>query len=158
MKDFAVHSVKTGLGGATGNKGSVAFRLVLNSTSVCFVCSHFAAGQHEVEFSSCYQITLQIQVRDRNEDFATAMRKIRFPMGRDINSHDTVFWLGDFNYRFSNSLLRSHALYRINLSGEEVKRAVYNGHLHQLVPNDQLTQQKMQGLVGFLKLCWNKHF
>lgn len=53
MKDFAVNSVKTGMGGATGNKGSVAFRLVVNSTSICFVCSHFAAGQNEVR---CKQI------------------------------------------------------------------------------------------------------
>ncbi|KHJ84860.1 hypothetical protein OESDEN_15421, partial [Oesophagostomum dentatum] len=89
IKDFAVSSVKTGMGGATGNKGSVAFRMVVHSTSFCFVCSHFAAGQNEV--------------KDRNEDFSSALRRIKFPQGREIESHDVVFWFGDFNYRFDNS-------------------------------------------------------
>ncbi|CAC70096.1 Synaptojanin [Caenorhabditis elegans] len=124
LKDFAVASVKTGMGGATGNKGSVAFRIVVFSTSICFICSHFAAGQNEI--------------RDRNEDFATTLKKIRFPLGREIDSHDVIFWLGDFNYR-------------INLSGDEVKNAVRNGDYAKLVENDQLTQQKALGqtFVGF---------
>ncbi|KAK6044203.1 hypothetical protein COOONC_18293 [Cooperia oncophora] len=136
VKDFAVSSVKTGMGGATGNKarsmkltffkrfvfqGSVAFRMVVHSTSICFVCSHFAAGQNEV--------------RDRNEDFTSAFRRIKFPHGRDIDSHDVVFWFGDFNYR-------------INLSGDDVKKAVYSGDLERLWAFDQLLQQKSQGMVS----------
>ncbi|KAJ1358954.1 hypothetical protein KIN20_017539 [Parelaphostrongylus tenuis] len=120
IRDFSVNSVKTGMGGATGNKGSVAFRMVVHSTSICFVCSHFAAGQNEV--------------RDRNEDFTSAMRKIRFPQGRDVESHDVIFWFGDFNYR-------------INLNGDEVKRAVQSNDLTKLWSFDQLSQQKAQGLV-----------
>uniref|UniRef100_A0A158PBJ9 phosphoinositide 5-phosphatase n=1 Tax=Angiostrongylus cantonensis TaxID=6313 RepID=A0A158PBJ9_ANGCA len=120
IKDFSVNSVKTGMGGATGNKGSVAFRMVVHSTSFCFVCSHFAAGQNEV--------------RDRNEDFTAALRKIRFPQGREIESHDVIFWFGDFNYR-------------INLSGDEVKKAVQSNDLTKLWSFDQLSQQKAQGLV-----------
>ncbi|VDM55968.1 unnamed protein product [Angiostrongylus costaricensis] len=120
IKDFSVNSVKTGMGGATGNKGSVAFRMVVHSTSFCFVCSHFAAGQNEV--------------RDRNEDFTTALRKIRFPQGKEIESHDVIFWFGDFNYR-------------INLSGDEVKKAVQSNELTKLWPFDQLSQQNAQRLV-----------
>lgn len=66
IKDVAIDSVKTGLGGATGNKGAVAIRFVYNATSMCFVCSHFAAGQS--------------QVAERNADFAEITRKIMFPM------------------------------------------------------------------------------
>lgn len=66
IRDLAVSEVKTGLGGATGNKGSVVVRFTINSTSLCFVCSHFAAGQNEVF--------------NRNEDFQTTLRKIRFPL------------------------------------------------------------------------------
>ena len=63
MRDLAVSEVKTGLGGAAGNKGSIAVRLTVDSTSICCVCSHFAAGQNEIAA--------------RNEDFNSAMRRIR---------------------------------------------------------------------------------
>lgn len=68
IKDVAVDSVKTGLGGATGNKGAVAIRFVYKATSMCFVCAHFAAGQS--------------QVTERNADFAEITRKLAFPMVR----------------------------------------------------------------------------
>jgi phosphatidylinositol-bisphosphatase len=45
---LAIGEVKTGMGGTTGNKGSIAVRLTFNSTSICFICSHFAAGQNEI--------------------------------------------------------------------------------------------------------------
>lgn len=48
IRDVAVDCVKTGLGGATGNKGAAAVRFVLYGTSVCFVAAHFAAGQTQV--------------------------------------------------------------------------------------------------------------
>ena len=63
---MAVDSAKTGLGGATGNKGGVAVRFLFQSTSLCFVCAHLAAGQS--------------QVNDRNNDYAEISRKISFPM------------------------------------------------------------------------------
>ena len=54
------------MGGATGNKGAVAIRMLFHTTSLCFVCSHFAAGQS--------------QVKERNEDFIEIARKLSFPM------------------------------------------------------------------------------
>lgn len=66
IRDVAIDSVKTGLGGHTGNKGAAAIRLVLHSTSICFVCAHFAAGQS--------------QVTERNADYAEITRKVSFPM------------------------------------------------------------------------------
>lgn len=120
VRDLAIGEVKTGMGGATGNKGSIAVRLTVNSTSLCFVCSHFAAGQNEVPA--------------RNSDFHTAFRRIRFPMGRTVQQHDVIFWLGDFNYR-------------ISLSGEDVKRAVRKNNFAHLSEHDQLTQQKELGNV-----------
>ena len=104
-------SVKTGLGGATGNKGSVAIRFVLNGTSFCFVAAHFAAGQS--------------QVAERNADYAEITRKIQFPMGRTLKGHDYVFWCGDFNYR-------------IDMDKDEMKELIKLGELQPVLENDQL--------------------
>lgn len=65
IRDVAVDSVKTGMGGATGNKGAVAIRFRYHSTSMCFVCSHFAAGQSNIS--------------DRNNDFNEAVKRVMFP-------------------------------------------------------------------------------
>lgn len=66
LRDVAVDTVKTGMGGATGNKGGVAIRLLFHTTSICFVCSHFAAGQS--------------QVKERNDDYNEITRRLTFPM------------------------------------------------------------------------------
>ena len=85
VREVAVEDVKTGMGGATGNKGTVGISFSYRSTSLVFLCSHFAAGQKEVA--------------ERNSDYSEAVRKLVFPTGRTILSHDYVFWCGDFNYR-----------------------------------------------------------
>ncbi|THD20455.1 Synaptojanin-1 [Fasciola hepatica] len=120
LRDISTASVKTGLGGATGNKGGVAIRFQIGATSLCFVCSHFAAGQSNV--------------RERNDDFHEICRRLVFPTGRNILSHDYVFWCGDFNYR-------------INLSGAEVKRLVSQSAWSDLLRSDQLTVERQAGNV-----------
>ncbi|KAG5837500.1 hypothetical protein ANANG_G00239930 [Anguilla anguilla] len=120
IRDIAVDTVKTGMGGATGNKGGVAIRMLFHSTSICFVCSHFAAGQS--------------QVKERNDDYSEISRKLSFPMGRQLQSHDYIFWCGDFNYR-------------INLSGEEVKELVKQQNWEVLTAMDQLLEQKEAGSI-----------
>uniref|UniRef100_A0ABD2WZA8 phosphoinositide 5-phosphatase n=2 Tax=Trichogramma kaykai TaxID=54128 RepID=A0ABD2WZA8_9HYME len=120
LRDVAVDSVKTGLGGATGNKGAVAIRFVLNSTSFCFVCAHFAAGQS--------------QVHERNADYAEITRKIVFPMGRTLNAHDYVFWCGDFNYR-------------VDMDKDEMKEMIKRNELDEILKFDQLKVQQDQGNV-----------
>ncbi|XP_077198671.1 synaptojanin-1 isoform X2 [Paroedura picta] len=126
IRDVAVDTVKTGMGGATGNKGAVAIRMLFHTSSLCFVCSHFAAGQS--------------QVKERNEDFIEICRKLSFPMGRLLFSHDYVFWCGDFNYR-------------IDLPNEEVKELIRQQNWDALLAGDQLINQKNAGQVfrGFLE-------
>ena len=63
IAEVSVDTVKTGLGGAAGNKGSVAIRFNYLSTSLAFVCSHFAAHQNNIS--------------DRNADFEEAAKKLR---------------------------------------------------------------------------------
>lgn len=126
IRDVAVDKVKTGLGGATGNKGGVGIRFLVHSTSFCFVCAHLAAGQS--------------QVRDRNEDYNEITQRMAFPMGRGILSHDYVFWCGDFNYR-------------INLPNDEVKHLIDTQSWHALQEFDQLNEQRNEGksFQGFIE-------
>ncbi|KAJ8983083.1 hypothetical protein NQ317_007125 [Molorchus minor] len=118
MKDVAVDSVKTGLGGHTGNKGAAAIRLVFNATSFCFVCAHFAAGQS--------------QVNERNADYNEITRKITFPMNRSLNSHEYLFWCGDFNYR-------------VDMDKDEIKELIKVADYQAIFKYDQLKKQQEEG-------------
>lgn len=114
-------TVKTGMGGKAGNKGAVGIRFQFHSTSLCFICSHLTAGQS--------------QVRERNEDYREIAQKLTFPTGRNIFSHDYVFWCGDFNYR-------------IDLTYEEVFYFVKRQDWKKLLEFDQLQLQKSSGKVS----------
>ncbi|XP_022094958.1 synaptojanin-1-like isoform X2 [Acanthaster planci] len=120
IRDVGVETVKTGMKGAAGNKGAVAIRFLFHSTSLCFVCGHFAAGQS--------------QVKDRNDDYAEITRKIMFPMGRTLETHDYVFWCGDFNYR-------------IDMDKDQLKEFIAQEKYEALKAYDQLLQQKKEGNV-----------
>ncbi|XP_032229504.2 synaptojanin-1 [Nematostella vectensis] len=120
IRDVAVSTVKTGLGGSAGNKGGVAIRLLLHATSICFICSHLAAGQSGVQ--------------DRNNDYLDIATRTAFPMGRTIRSHDYVFWCGDFNYR-------------IDMPMDEVKSLIQLKDWDALAQNDQLNKQRQEHKV-----------
>ena len=83
FRDVAVDMVKTGLGGAAGNKGGIAIRFAYHSTSMCFVCAHFAAGQS--------------QVKERNSDYHEISNKIVFPMV-SVNSLPSKLVIPQGNY------------------------------------------------------------
>ncbi|KAM6432743.1 synaptojanin-2 [Rhynochetos jubatus] len=120
IRDVAVDTVKTGMGGKAGNKGAVSIRFQFYSTSFCFICSHLTAGQ--------------TQVKERNEDYKEITQKLSFPMGRSVFSHDYVFWCGDFNYR-------------IDLTYEEVFYFLKRQDWKTLLEFDQLQQQKSSGKI-----------
>ncbi|XP_019604918.2 synaptojanin-2 isoform X5 [Rhinolophus sinicus] len=120
IRDVAIDTVKTGMGGKTGNKGAVGIRFQFHSSSFCFVCSHLTAGQ--------------CQVKERNEDYREITQKLSFPMGRNIFSHDYVFWCGDLNYR-------------IDLTYEEVFYFVKRQDWKKLLEFDQLQLQKSSGKI-----------
>ncbi|KAF8790383.1 synaptojanin-1-like [Argiope bruennichi] len=126
ISDVAIDAVKTGFGGATGNKGAVAIRMALYNTSMCFVCAHFAAGQS--------------QVLERNADYQEISKRLSFPLGRTLDSHDYVFWCGDFNYR-------------IDLTNDEVKKLVKAENWAALLAADQLlnSQQSGQAFKDFIE-------
>uniref|UniRef100_A0A8C2V1A8 Synaptojanin-2 n=2 Tax=Chinchilla lanigera TaxID=34839 RepID=A0A8C2V1A8_CHILA len=120
IRDVAIDTVKTGMGGKAGNKGAVGIRFQFHSTSFCFICSHLTAGQS--------------QVKERNEDYREITHRLSFPAGRNVFSHDYVFWCGDFNYR-------------IDLTYEEVFYFVKRQDWKKLLEFDQLQLQKSNGKI-----------
>ncbi|OBS57414.1 hypothetical protein A6R68_11460, partial [Neotoma lepida] len=136
IRDVAVDTVKTGMGGATGNKGAVAIRMLFHTTSLCFVCSHFAAGQS--------------QVKERNEDFVEIARKLSFPMGRMLFSHDYVFWCGDFNYRID---LPNEEIFRGFLEGKVTFAPTYK---YDLFSEDYDTSEKCRTPAWTDRVLWRR--
>ncbi|KAF2176670.1 hypothetical protein K469DRAFT_645357 [Zopfia rhizophila CBS 207.26] len=111
---------KTGMSGMAGNKGAVAIRMEYSNTSIVFITAHLAAGFANYE--------------ERNRDYKTINHGLRFQRNRSIEDHDTVIWLGDFNYR-------------IGLSYDKVQRLCHVGDLETLYENDQLNLQMVAGLT-----------
>ncbi|CAB4254220.1 similar to Saccharomyces cerevisiae YOR109W INP53 Polyphosphatidylinositol phosphatase, dephosphorylates multiple phosphatidylinositols [Maudiozyma barnettii] len=114
---------KTGFGGMAGNKGAVAIRFEYDSTSFCFINNHLSAGVMNVE--------------DRKNDYESIQNGIIFSRSRTIPQHDSIFWLGDTNYR-------------INLTNEEVRKELTlkdDGYIDRLLNHDQLTLEMKAGTV-----------
>ena len=101
-----------------GNKGAVAIRMEYANTSICLVTAHLAAGFANYE--------------ERNQDYKTISHGLRFQRNRTIEDHDTIIWLGDFNYR-------------IGMSNERTRALVKTGDLDTLYANDQLNLQMVHG-------------
>ncbi|CAB4015709.1 inositol polyphosphate 5-phosphatase OCRL-1 isoform X2 [Paramuricea clavata] len=115
VQDVETREVGTGIMGMMGNKGGVAVRFRLFNTTVCFVNSHLAAHQEEVE--------------RRNQDYRDIMARLSFPRNSlGITDHDVVFWFGDLNYR-------------IDLPNETVRNYIDTNQYHDLVEHDQLIAQ-----------------
>ena len=111
-------NVATGIMGIMGNKGGVGVRFSIESTSICFLCSHLAAHQDELE--------------RRNQDYRDISSKMRFKQFVPplvIDDHDLVFWLGDLNYRIND------------LDIDKVKQMVKKSMFKDLMAYDQLHRQ-----------------
>jgi endonuclease/exonuclease/phosphatase family metal-dependent hydrolase len=105
------------MSGMAGNKGAVAIRIEYGNTSICFVTAHLAAGFANYE--------------ERNRDYKTISHGLKFQRNRSIEDHDTVIWLGDFNYR-------------IGLSNEKVQRLCHVNDLETMYENDQVSCSPMR--------------
>ncbi|CAI2165162.1 4305_t:CDS:2 [Funneliformis geosporum] len=136
IRDSDVAIKKTGLKGYHGNKGSIATRFIYDDTSICFVNCHLAAGQ--------------LQTKERNTDAAKILDYTTFPSkaakdkfvwreneyvfikggdGSMVLDHEIVFFSGDLNYR-------------INLTRDEVIKAIKNKDYKFLYEHDQLVKQR----------------
>ncbi|CAG5118177.1 unnamed protein product, partial [Candidula unifasciata] len=118
-------SVATGIMGIMGNKGGVSVRLTFHNTSLCFVNSHLAAHQDEIE--------------RRNSDYKDIMSKMRFKQfdpPLEISEHDIVFWCGDLNYR-------------IDLPLDDVRSYIKKRTYERLLQGDQLYRQMKNNSEAF---------
>lgn len=117
VTDVEGKSKKTGLGGMTANKGTVAIRLNFCSTSFCFVNSHLSSGLTYTD--------------ERNNDFISSWNGIRFSRNRYIKHHDNIVWLGDLNYR-------------ITFPNDKARALIERSDLTTLLSRDQLSYQMMR--------------
>ncbi|KAJ5919019.1 hypothetical protein N7466_009962 [Penicillium verhagenii] len=85
---------------------------------ICLVTAHLAAGFANYD--------------ERNRDYETIDRGLRFQKSRTIADHDTVIWLGDFNYR-------------IGLGNQIVRDLLAQRDYQRLYENDQLNLQMTAG-------------
>jgi len=134
ITNVAVDTVGTGIMGKLGNKGGVGVRLRFHATELCLVNSHLAAHTEEFE--------------RRNQDYSDICARMTFTQyerhsaeyppvfgSKRIKDHETVFWLGDLNYRLSD------------LDTQEVKDLLAEGNLAALLECDQFRQQRQQRKV-----------
>ncbi|RMZ82951.1 hypothetical protein DV737_g1751, partial [Chaetothyriales sp. CBS 132003] len=118
---------KTGMSGIAGNKGAVAIRMQIDSTSLCFVTAHLAAGFANYD--------------ERNRDYNTITSGLRFQRDRKIEDHEVIIWAGDFNYRIGLSHDKARSLVAsAALGGPKSELA-----LGKLYENDQLNIQMVAG-------------
>ena len=122
IRDVSVSKSKTGFGGTAGNKGAVLLRFIYYNSSMCFVCSHFAAHQKEI--------------KQRNEDFRQIYEQSAFSgqKGRSkiqVKNHDYIFWCGDLNYR-------------IDLDNNYCRRLINEQKWKELLEADQLSIQRKE--------------
>jgi hypothetical protein len=71
-------------------------------------------------------------IDERHNDFKVLSRGLRFSRGKRIKDHDSVIWLGDFNYR-------------IDLANELARKLINIGDISSLFEKDQLNNQMEKG-------------
>ena len=93
--------LKTGMKGYHGNKGAIAFRLIIFDTSIAFIVAHLAAGQkHVIERNKDVKEILRLEFQQVTSDSVYMDEHSVSPW-----DCDAVFFFGDLNYRIETSRL-----------------------------------------------------
>uniref|UniRef100_A0A9J2P5P1 Inositol polyphosphate-related phosphatase domain-containing protein n=1 Tax=Ascaris lumbricoides TaxID=6252 RepID=A0A9J2P5P1_ASCLU len=129
----SVHSARLPTGiqliSRMGNKGGVAISMQVNDSRVCFVNSHMAAGNEELD--------------KRNQDYRE-ISQMRFEaINKSLFDHDVIFWLGDLNYRLET---------QNGFTNDDVRRLCSSPKtFRDMIAFDTLKQQQRsnQVFVGF---------
>lgn len=130
--------VKCGMGGHYGNKGALLCRFILDSSSLCFINCHLAAGQSHTS--------------QRNNDVANILESDSLPPetnldlrtshyvgggdGTQILDHEICILNGDLNYRIDT------------MNRPTVIKHIESGDLAKLLDRDQLNVSRRR-VAGF---------
>ncbi|CDU25496.1 uncharacterized protein SPSC_05389 [Sporisorium scitamineum] len=103
VRELAISTVKTGMGGRYGNKGAVIARLVVQDTSFAFVNSHLAAGQKHVKQRNADVADILEYPTVFDDPHADPAAYIGGGDGSMILDHELCIFSGDLNYRIDHS-------------------------------------------------------
>jgi len=109
--------VATGIANVVGNKGAVAISFSFDDSSFCFVGSHLAPHDKNLE--------------ERNKQFSAIVRQLKLgvPLCDILDQFDHVIWCGDLNYR-------------VPLKPDVSLPLIKEGNFAPLLEADQLTQAR----------------
>lgn len=121
-------------------KGSVALAFSFFGTSLLFINSHFTA---------CYQ-----KMSDRVNDYEKTIRELRLAKGRlqsskkdIIGQYNSVFWIGDFNFRIDGDACPVE-----NMLGDQnpnFEKILRSDQLLQLINEDKIFKGFQEGRIVF---------
>ncbi|TKY89630.1 hypothetical protein EX895_001415 [Sporisorium graminicola] len=103
VRELAISTAKTGMGGRYGNKGAVIARLVMQDTSFAFVNSHLAAGQKHVKQRNADVADILEYPAVFDDPHADPAAYIGGGDGSMILDHELCIFSGDLNYRIDHS-------------------------------------------------------
>lgn len=128
VRELAISTVKTGMGGRYGNKGAVIARMVMQDTSLVFVNCHLAAGQKQVKQRNADVADILEYATVFNDAHADPAAYVGGGDGSMILDHEACFWSGDLNYR-------------IDMSRDAVLTTLYSKKFTPLLEQDQLRKE-----------------
>ena len=82
-RNVEICSIKTGLGGMAGNKGSVAVKFELSGNTFCVIGSHFTAGKQLSLFTKL-MILGQNASAERLKEYFYVLQELSFSKGKRI--------------------------------------------------------------------------
>ncbi|GAA6044924.1 hypothetical protein NBRC10513_004754 [Rhodotorula toruloides] len=126
LRDVALVTVKTGMGGRYGNKGAILSRFVIDDSSVCFINCHLAAGQTHQRQRDRDLVDI-LEDKSSFSELGSSSPGAYAPgsMGTMVFDHELAILSGDLNYR-------------IDARRDNVVSAVASGNFESLLEHDQL--------------------
>ncbi|GAA6006332.1 uncharacterized protein JCM10292_002652 [Rhodotorula paludigena] len=126
LRDVALVSVKTGMGGRYGNKGGILSRFVIDDTSICFINCHLAAGQSHRRQRDRDLVDI-LEDKASFSELGSSSPGAYAPGGSGtmVFDHELTILSGDLNYR-------------IDARRDAVVSAIASGNSESLLQHDQL--------------------